>query len=55
MNSFKKIIAVSVFSIALAGCSDDDVVVIDDTPTPTADLRIIHAVLDAPTVNVYAA
>jgi hypothetical protein len=55
MNSFRKILAVSAFSIALVGCSDDDdVVVIDETPTPTSDLRIIHAVPDAPTVNVYA-
>lgn len=55
MNSFRKILAVSVFSVALAGCSDDDdVVLIDEIPTPTSDLRIIHAVPDAPTVNVYA-
>ena len=55
MNSFSKILAVSAFTLALAGCSDnDDVVIIDEVPTPTSDLRIIHAVPDAPTVNVYA-
>ena len=55
MNSFRKLLTVSVFSIALAGCSDDDdVVIIDETPTLTSDIRIIHSVPDAPTVNVYA-
>lgn len=55
MNSFRKILAVSIFSISLVACNDDDdVVVIDEVPTPTSDLRIIHAVPDAPTVNVFA-
>jgi hypothetical protein len=55
MNSFGKILAASVFSISLVACNDDDdVVEIDVIPTLTADLRIIHAVPDAPTVNVFA-
>ena len=54
MNSFRKILTVSIFSISLVACNDDDVVVIDEVPTPTSDLRIIHAVPDAPTVNVFA-
>jgi len=59
MKNFKKIIAVSAMSIFLVACNDDDdpVVVVDPptpAPVPTADLRIIHAVPDAPTVNVYA-
>ncbi|MGK0267873.1 MAG: hypothetical protein ACI8Y3_000480 [Paraglaciecola sp.] len=58
MNIFGKFLAVSVFSISLVACSsddyDDDLAVIDLIPTPTADLRIIHAVPDAPTVNVFA-
>ena len=55
MNIFGKILAASVFSISLVACNDDDnVVVIDVIPTLTADLRIIHAVPDAPTVNVFA-
>jgi hypothetical protein len=54
MNIFRKIFAFSVFSIALSACSNDDVVIVDPVPTPTVDLRIIHAVPDAPTVNIYA-
>ena len=55
MNIFRKFLTVSVCSIALAACSnDDDVVIIDETPTLTSDLRIIHGVPDAPTVNIYA-
>ena len=55
MISFNKILAVSVLSMSLAACNDDDdVVIIDEVPTPTSDLRIIHGVPDAPTVNVYA-
>lgn len=59
MKNLKKIIAVSFMSIFLVACNDDDdpVVVVDPptpAPVPTADLRIIHAVPDAPTVNVYA-
>lgn len=55
MNSFNKILAVSAFSIALVGCSDDDDKVIVETPPLTSDLRIIHGVPDAPNVNIYAA
>ena len=55
MNILRKLLTVSVFSIALAACGDDDdVVIIDETPTLTSDLRIIHGVPDAPTVNIYA-
>ena len=56
MNNLKKFFAISAFSLVLAGCSDDDekVEIIEPVPTPTADLRIIHAVPDAPTVNVFA-
>jgi hypothetical protein len=58
MNNFRKILAASIISVALAGCSDDGPIAINPPPppppTPTADLRIIHAVPDAPTVNVYA-
>jgi len=55
MNILRKLLTVSVFSIALAACGDDDdVVIIDETPTLTSELRIIHGVPDAPTVNIYA-
>jgi hypothetical protein len=54
MNSFSKFLAVSVLLVTLVACNDDDVIVIDEIPTSTADLRIIHAVPDAPTVNVFA-
>ena len=55
MNIFKKLLTVSVFTTVLAACGgDDDVVIIDETPTLTSDLRIIHGVPDAPTVNIYA-
>jgi hypothetical protein len=48
MNSFSKFLAVSVLLVTLVACNDDDVIVIDEIPTSTADLRIIHAVPDAP-------
>ena len=60
MNIFGKFLTAFAFSISLIACSgdgyDDDMAVVDVvyTPTPTADLRIIHAVPDAPTVNVFA-
>jgi hypothetical protein len=59
MNKINQILAISALSLALAGCSDDDdPAVVDDVPPPppvlTSDLRVIHAVPDAPTVNVYA-
>ncbi|MFQ3235872.1 MAG: hypothetical protein ACI9C4_001435 [Paraglaciecola sp.] len=47
MDSFKKILAISMLSIGLVACNDDD-------DLRTSDLRIIHSVPDAPTVNVYA-
>jgi hypothetical protein len=54
MNNFTKFLALSVLSIGLVACNDDDddVVIIDNIQT--SDLRIIHSVPDAPTVNVYA-
>jgi hypothetical protein len=57
MSKFKSLLALSSLPFLLVACSDDDDDVIV-TPEPpeiqTADLRIIHAVPDAPTVNVYA-
>ncbi len=53
MNKLKTFAAISALSVMLVACDDDDDPKISEQAT-TANVRVIHAVPDAPTVNVYA-
>ncbi|MFT4940708.1 MAG: hypothetical protein ACI88A_003766 [Paraglaciecola sp.] len=58
MNKFTKILSISILSGLLFACNNDDddndVIIAPPPATLSANLRIVHAVADAPTVNVYA-